>query len=288
MVAIPNPGLWRIIFVGLLPAVVVALSMFVGHNIFIAMFVMHWSSMIPVPLALTYFIHGKAEIRWYIEYVKQQKFLSDWRICLMLLTVGTLVPVLGYMADSCKTAQWHFCVGAVDDNLAQYGFKDAPKALIIACAVYFPIVNPIIEELFWRVYMDREYTFSACLATREGAEDESLHLMENGASMDNNSDTILPTKSTKSNEIPLYVKLIFSSLYSSYHTMVVGVFLGGVQYGILAFFGIGALGLLFQYIFSVSDNRSGFGRAVCFHVGIDAGVVIALGDAVGWYSILPS
>jgi hypothetical protein len=276
-----NFGLIRIVCVGLLPAATVALSMFVGHNIFVAMFVMHWTAMILAPLALVYFLHGKYEIQWYFDYIKQQQFFSDWRLCVPLLLLGVLIPVLGYMADSCRTMSWHFCVGQVDENLAKYGFEDASKALIIACAVYFPIVNPLIEELFWRVFMDREYTVCVGLSSIETMEDESSQLVERGEYPQND------IKSTKSDSIPISIKLLFSSLYSSYHTMVVGVFLGGVQFGILAFFCIAALGYVFQYIFSVSDPKRGFSRAVAFHAGIDTGVVIALGDAVGWYSIIP-
>ena len=276
-----NYGLIRIILIGFLPAAVVALSMFVGHNIFVAMFVMHWTSMTLAPIALVYYLHGKSEIKWYADYLRQQQFLTDWRLCIPFVVAGVLIPVLGYMVDSCRTASWHFCVGRIDDNLAKYGFEDASKALIIACAVYFPIVNPIIEELFWRVFMDREYSLSVGLSSMEPLEDESSYLVETGRYPDSG------IKSTKSDAIPLPIKLVFSSLYASYHTMVVGVFLGGVQFGILAFFGITLLGLAFQYIFSVSDPSRGFFRAVCFHVGVDAGVVIALGDAVGWYSIIP-
>jgi len=276
-----NFGLIRIVCVGLLPAATVALSMFVGHNIFVAMFVMHWTAMILAPLALVYFLHGKYEIQWYLDYIRQQQFFSDWRLCVPLFLLGVIITVLGYMVDSCRTMSWHFCVGQVDDNLAKYGFEDASKALIIACAVYFPLVNPLIEELFWRVFMDREYTVSVGLSSIETVEDESSHLVESGECPQND------IKSTKSDSIPISIKLLFSSLYSSYHTMVVGVFLGGIQFGILAFFCIAALGYVFQYIFSVSDPKRGFFRAVAFHAGIDAGVVIALGDAVGWYSIIP-
>ena len=275
---IPSWGFLRIIILGLFPAAVVALSMFVGRNIFVAMFVMHWTAMVIVPVGFLYYIHGKTEIRWYMDYIRQQELLPDWRICVGLLFLGCLVPLLSYMVDSCRTLSWHFCVGRVDENLAKYGFEDASKGLIIACAVYFPIVNPIIEELFWRVFMDREYTLQS---PKLSDDDEASYLVENG-------DAASLIKSTNSQYIPISVKLVFSSLYSSYHTMVVGVFLGGVQYGILAFFCIAGLGLIFQYIFSASDPKRGFFRAVFLHIGIDAGVVIALGDAVGWYSILPS
>jgi uncharacterized membrane protein YbjE (DUF340 family) len=68
--------------------------------------------------------------------------------------------------------------------------------------------------------------------------------------------------------------------------MVVGVFLGGVKFGILAFFLLTALGLVFQFIFATTDPRWALVRAIALHAGIDAGVVIALGDAIGWYSIV--
>jgi len=274
-----NFGLLKTIGVGILPAIVVGISMFVAHNVFIAMFVMHWTVMVLVPICIVLYTQGKAGLSWYKEYLRQQAPLSDLRISLGLFVFGTLVAFGSYALNSCQTIDWDLCIGSVNSNIANYGFQNSPNWLIILCAAYFPIVNPLIEELFWRVFMDHEYTL-----TEEPAliEEESMIL----AATESGNPKSPAIISTRTSEVPLKIRVLFSCLYASYHTMVVGVFLGGVQFGILAFFLLTGLGLIFHYIFSVSEPQYAYVRAVALHSGIDLGVVIALGDAVGWYSIV--
>jgi hypothetical protein len=279
-----NFGLLKIVGIGILPAVVVGISMFVAHNVFIAMFVMHWSVMVLVPITLTVFNQGMAGLSWYKDYLRQQTPISDFRISVVLFLLGALVAFSAYALNSCHTIKWELCIGSVNSNVADYGFTDSPKWLIILCAVYFPLINPFIEEMFWRVYMDHEYILSVSDIDADHTSDEETSNLVEGQYL--NSSENRPIKSTNTKDIPILVRLLFSSLYASYHTMVVGVFLGGIEYGILAFFLVTALGLVFQFIFASSNPRCALVRAVALHAGIDTGVVVALGDAIGWYSIV--
>ena len=271
-----NPGVLRVTLCGLLPAAIVAVSMFAAHNVFVAMFLMHWIAMLPIILAVTYWTKGRDGLSWYREYLSQQEFMPTMWTCVGLFVSGAGIVVASYIVGSCRTAQWGLCVGKVNENIAEYGFRDAPLALVIICALYFPIINPIIEELYWRVFMDREYTLGEESIQGQQKPEEVATLVE--------ASSLSPKLATVA-QVPFFYRLLFSSLYASYHTMVVGVFLGGVLFGILAFFALTSLGLIFQFIFNSSSPRQGYIRAVFLHIGVDLGVVIALGDALGWYSL---
>ena len=269
---------------GLLPATIVAISMFAIHNLFVAMFLMHWFAMVPIIVLFSYLSKHKEDMWWYVRYLAMQEVKSIIVSFFGLFTLGCVVPVLSYMAASCRTAEWGLCIGPVTDNIAEFGFKEAPTWLIVACAIYFPVVNPLIEEMFWRVCMNHESRF----ASEEDSREESATLIEEGVlSRSSDPDSIVGVPK----EINLHVacwplRILFSVLYASYHTMVVGVFLGGVRFGILAFFLLTALGLIFQEIFAINTSTQGFYKAVFFHIGVDLGVVIALGDALGWYTLI--
>jgi hypothetical protein len=68
--------------------------------------------------------------------------------------------------------------------------------------------------------------------------------------------------------------------------MVVGVFLGGVQYGALSFFLVAILGYFLQEILIRGNPNRGFLMSLSLHIGVDLGVVIALGDSIGWYNLV--
>jgi len=96
--------------------------------------------------------------------------------------------------------------------------------------------------------------------------------------------------STKDNSFDFYnnstwsTRILLALLYASYHTVVVGVFLDGVRFGVLALFGLSVLGIIFQLIFMKFKNN--LIKAIFFHIGIDLGVVIALADSIGWIHIV--
>jgi len=133
---------------GLVPALIVSLSMFIAHNIFIAMFLMHWCGMIPLLVIGSYITHGWDGWFWFRDYIKCQSFANSWKLSPLFFTAGCGSVVLGYIAMSCRTASWSFCFGSINENIANYGFSDAPLWLIIFTGIYFPTINPIIEELF--------------------------------------------------------------------------------------------------------------------------------------------
>jgi hypothetical protein len=266
--------------IGLLPAAVVCVSMFLFHNVFAAMFLMHSMSMALVIVGVTFASEGASGLKWYSTYIKSQRFTFS---TISFLFSGFLLVVSGYILSSCRVLSWTICVGSVDENIADYGFHNAPLGLIIATMIYFPLFNPIVEELFWRVFMMRIggcFTAESMISVGLPVEEEVGLVLP--AAQNVNPGTVPPNTLQA---LPSTLKLLLSALYASYHTVVVGVFLGGVWYGVLAFFAITGLGMLFLNIFSYYPVDQGFYPAVLLHVGIDVGVVIALGDSIGWYSL---
>ena len=241
------------------------------------MILMHWVGMVPIIALLTLYLHGPDGLKWYLQYLKQQKFIPNGWIGVILFLAGTTGTIAAYMLASCKTAQWPMCVGRVNENVAEYGFHEAPAWVIIACAVYFPSVNPLIEELFWRVFMNREVEVIQEDGLRQCDEEEAI-LPEKDIS----ASIVVP----KPAPLPIPIRVLFSMLYASYHTIVVGVFLGDVKYGVMSFFVIGLLGYLLQHILHTLGPTRGFSAVVFLHVGMDLGVIVALADSLGWIHLL--
>lgn len=271
--------IWPVVAAGCVPAIVVGVTMFVGHNIFIAMFLMHWIGMVPAIVFFSWLYESGDDLRWYSRYIRSQEIKGNAIGCTTFVIVGFAIPVLSYMVLSCKTATWGMCIGSVTDNIAEYGFKEAPVWLLVICLLYFPIVNPFIEEMFWRVFMNHES--EPQLDANITTEETSAICIESGVAYTEDSEALVKL------QVPsLPLQLLYSCLFASYHTMVIGVFMGDIKFGIIAFFSITALGMVFEHLFAINSPTQGFYKAVALHVGIDLGVLISLGDSVGWYRIV--
>lgn len=272
-----------VIICGLLPAAVVAVSMFIFKNIFIAMFLMHWLVMVPIIVGISVSFHGREGLLWYWKYLKQQEICSIIWYNLALIAVGVAVVIGGYALGSCKSKEWDLCIGQVDDNIAEYGFKHAPNWLLALCGIYFPFVNPIVEEFFWRVFFHREIELAHEAPSSNDIEERSTLVEE---SQEGSADPSLVIPKAPSNALTVDKRVVFAMLYASYHTIVVGVFLGGVRYGALSFFLVAILGYLLQEILIRGNPNHGFLMSLSLHIGVDLGVVIALGDSLGWYNLV--
>lgn len=273
----------RISLIGLLPLLTVALSVFVLRNLFLAMFLMHWVGMAIPALVYLWWTGGPERVRWYIRFVRSQEFVGLLRSSMLLFILGSGFTIVGYILSSCKMAVWMACVGKVNEHIAEYGFHDAPMWLLVSAAIYFPVVNPLVEELFWRVFMLKELSGS-----QRGTDDiDPIHSEVDHLITTQSQDRIPEARGGKVAFCASWkIRLWISILYASYHTLVIGVFLGGLTYGILSLFLVSLLGLAFVHIFMVFPANESFYRAVFLHVGVDAGVVVALGDAIGWYNLI--
>jgi hypothetical protein len=268
--------------IGLLPLATVAISLFLLRNMFVAMLMMHFLGMI-VPAALfAVWRDGAAGLRWYALYLRQQSLGRFGIGPLAFFLGGSSVSIGLYVLSSCKTRSWSACIGGVNNNIAQFGFQEAPVPLAIACGIYFSVVNPTIEELFWRVFMLKETAAGKDTGNVAVSQSEVDLLISPSMEAGIPVESSVATQSNPSWTMRIWL----SSLYASYHTLVAGAFLGGVVYGFLSFFVLMVLGIVLIQIFIHSGSSNGFYRAVFLHAGIDLGVAIALGDAVGWYNLV--
>lgn len=270
----------KVVCSGLIPCAIVAVGLFVFRNIFIAMLMMHCIGMIPVAVGVCVYNRGVAGLVFYRDYLIQQKFLKDVIALSALLILGTSVIVGMYVADSCKTHAWALCVGRVDERISQYGFHDSPRWLVVLCGIYFPLVNPFIEEVFWRVFMIAET--SVCRIDTPQPDEEAQKLVCEKTGEDNDAKVYLKTEE----QFPLQKAIVFGMLYASYHTLVVGILLGGWLYAAVSFLLVSGLGVVFHWLMFSWDPSRGFYRAVFLHAGIDLGIVIALADSVGWIHLV--
>ena len=266
----------QVVLAGSLPALIVAFGLFVFRNIFIAMFLMHWIGMVPVAVALSMYNRGRKGLDFYWEYLRQQQFSSDLFALMLLWTAGFGFTIAVYAADSCKTYSWALCVGQVDGNMGQYGFNEFPRWFVIVCAGYFSIVNPFIEEMFWRVFMIAETAPPESSCEKRTNTDEEAGLVRNGPD----------GPPVVEDPYPLDTAILFGMLYASYHTLVVGALLGAWTYALVSFVTLSGLGVSFHWLIHAYDPAKGFYRAVFLHAGIDLGIVIALADSVGWIHLV--
>jgi hypothetical protein len=133
--------------------------------------------------------------------------------------------------------------------------------------------------------MTRELNVGAKLA-HTGQSDEEVGLTSNGALGAAVTDGTQVSEELQTWKICVLTRLWCSMLFASYHTIVVGVFLGGVWYGVFSFFALTGLGLVFQWLLGYFPQQLGFWTIVSLHVGIDLGVIIALADSLEWIKLL--
>lgn len=158
---------WRIIYLiilgfgPLLSCIVVGEAM---GSVLFAMVVMHWITMLVLP-SLYYVIRSRedesftaAAIAFYGDVWSRNMskgFAKSLRGCLLGAPIF-LCFVSGYVLFSCKSFGWALCMRNFERPLEKYGFQMHSMPFRILAALYFTLWNPVIEEFFWRVFLNRE------------------------------------------------------------------------------------------------------------------------------------
>lgn len=169
-----RPGL-QLIIIALIPAFTVLVFGLLFRSMLLAMFFMH-AGMILFPLA---FILSKSDctnsihslcltpLHWYHHYYQSEMARSVSGYATLLLSiisffVTTLCGSLIYLMLQCSGRWWQIlCIGSYESQLDIFGLGslrgDAAHLFIdVLLALYFIIVNPIIEEFFWRIFLIKE------------------------------------------------------------------------------------------------------------------------------------
>eukprot|EP01069_Polyplicarium_translucidae_P004991 Polyplicarium_translucidae@DN2699_c0_g1_i1.p2 len=179
---------------------------------------MHWIGMIPLPFLYIKWVRSRAydptrvedhspENFSFVERDRPSRFAFYWKVIqrvveqerscgrltlalrgLFFLLFTLPVPV-GCMIAQCGTgASWLLCFSpaSLHQNLLQLGL-DKPLWQLYALAVYFGMINPVVEEIFWRVFVVQEFGCAFfgrrldALGVDEDSRGVSRQLTETGA-----------------------------------------------------------------------------------------------------------
>lgn len=160
---LPYDSIWRLLFLTLIAvSPFLAMILFVAYlkNVWAAMIVMHWICMVAVP---TVYIHFSVDGWSYYKHVCRSqgprggrwKRQAPW--ALLGFVVGTVV-VYGGARIIYLVLKIRWDIDLQEDirlRALAHGM-DVSFWPCLLFGIYFLVINPIIEELFWRVFLYRE------------------------------------------------------------------------------------------------------------------------------------
>ena len=148
-------------------------------NVVAAMFAMHWSCMLLLPL-LFYVLRAKmsadsqylARTSSFYRALSKEEQTNALRRLMRGSALGIPICmglVFGYAMFRCKIFDWPLCIHDIRKPMEANGFEGHSMMFRSVAAAYFTIWNPAIEEFFWRVFLHRELSSeSAAIARPQG------------------------------------------------------------------------------------------------------------------------
>uniref|UniRef100_A0A7S2ISH8 Uncharacterized protein n=1 Tax=Zooxanthella nutricula TaxID=1333877 RepID=A0A7S2ISH8_9DINO len=273
----PPPSAWRALALVLIGFGPLANCVVLGegsHSVLVAMVSMHWGAML-VPPMLFYLVrscqgHGYAALRLYTQACSEVR--AD-AVAKALRGTALGVPTfllfgVGYLSMRCRTLVWPLCIVNFQDPLEDYGFEVHAMLFRVFAGVYFTFWNPVIEELFWRVFLHRELGDAlgidekeeAALISRDDATAPWRSLLRGALGA-------LPGRG-----VPL--RWGVSALYASYHVWPITIVFVRVtwMYAVGGFLFLMTLGRFFVLL---REHRSfGLMAAYVLHVWVDAAFAV--------------
>eukprot|EP00918_Siedleckia_nematoides_P015185 GHVU01032876.1.p1 GENE.GHVU01032876.1~~GHVU01032876.1.p1 ORF type:complete len:383 (-),score=29.32 GHVU01032876.1:268-1416(-) len=153
VVAHPLVALLFVSLIALTPLITMFIFISGLHSVFSAMLVMHLVCMLTLPLL---YVRYTVNFHYFSSSIRRQ--LSRWEGQLPVALVGCVIcafsVVFGYLLVRCG-GYLGFCP-QIRDHAIREGM-DLPLSKLICFGVYFCIINPIIEELFWRLFVYKEF-----------------------------------------------------------------------------------------------------------------------------------
>ncbi|KAF4688510.1 hypothetical protein FOZ63_030658, partial [Perkinsus olseni] len=245
------------------------------HSLLLAMFAMHAFCMVLVPAIFIVLDRGDSSVEYrtyFFEASSRPNLLVGLLSFCTVLAVGCGL----YAALRCRqsTRSLPVCIPSCLKELTFYGF-DLPMPALLALGFYFGIVNPVLEEFFWRVFLYRELgqrflpVEPSDGVARPDSEAAFLDLELNGSRLEDGS---IPDGVSVS-EFP--GQLLISALYASYHFVIVRELLDSYTLATLALCGLVLFGRLLSY-YCRHPRKFGFIAACFLHSGLDFVVDLAI------------
>lgn len=277
--------------IGLCPLCIMLVFITGLSNVYIAMVSMHFLAMLLSPaIYITFMARDWVYYKRFLQYLT---FVWKSQIGIgMLALVGTAAGmIIGYSFVKCRGVLG-LCF-PMHNNAMNEGMN-GPLGELIFFGIYFCIINPPVEEFFWRIFLYRE--LGGLLFVNQAVSTIECPDVELGQlnCMHNHAQTAVQTTGpstlflyvpkegelkpavmdVKVNELGLW---LLSMFYASYHFVVV-YHLVGLLPAALSFTGLTVLGR--TWMFCRNYQKLGTTTAILSHVGVDIGAAFALGNAV--------
>ena len=238
---------------GLLPMAVITYFC-VSHDwLIIGMLVMHVVVMITLPLLFL-----KGDLTPYTSSLKADFSQARSHIGQGMLLMASIITfgLALYIPSTCKSGLLSPCFDFTP--FTSILGSDMSRPALIAAGLYFTFVNPLVEELFWRVFLHKEL----CLTYL--TKDQRLPTPDTYG-------TIPLIETPKSQNASTFSKLVLSTMYALYHGILL-TFRISPTFGILGFLFLLGFGLALVY----TREHVGIFASVCLHAAIDGAVVVSL------------
>jgi len=235
--------------------------------------------------------------RRYVKAVSEVWVYQVWYVPLAL-AASAIVVVLGYLALRCDGILG-ICVPLRDNCMSEGMSFRFP--ILVCIGVYFCLVNPVLEEWFWRLFLYRELGGALFLQRppplasedqhlqRSDSDEEACRQVTSEVRMASDKDVpgpvfllhrhteARPVTDTLDIRLTILGQVVVSFLYATYHFIVV-FHLMGVTWAFLAVVALTFLGWL--WIAFRNNQRFGLVTAIGSHCGIDVGVALAIAIAM--------
>lgn len=269
------PGQVFLLLVALSPLLCMLVFIEVCFDTLLAMLFMHWGCMLLLPMM--YFILFQSDDKPLLVYRRMlvEEFRTGPGMRLFLGSmVGVAVLILllsGAALMSCRLLRWPLCIGSLTQHSRQYGLRYS-LPFMISTSVYFSFINPMFEELFWRVFLHREMG-------------KHLFLNKDANLPDSKDPDEEPPPSKMCNETGRWV---VSFCYAAYHVVPVRFLVAGSRAWWVGV--IFVLGTLFcmcllgrVFVWARESPSMGILGAWATHVWVDVAVCILFGASVFGY-----
>lgn len=280
-----NKQFVKIVIIALLPCLNALFWLFFISNGWLAMYSMHFICMFFIPTffyGLQYLTSNLSDAR---EYGKNFDILKCICVCIFTSFFGTtclfLVSELSKIIPTFDLLN----IEEIKNGLLKEGIvKDPTNKIGFSTwfsSIYFSIVNPIIEELFWRSFVYKELIIS--LRVRNETNPQSrFNINEIGAHYSDfliardHSSNLFESYDVESGQIGYKVNtelasIICSVLYSLYHFFVLIRF-SSIHCSILSTISLAIIGRALLYV----NRKFHTIYSVYIHIGMDISIVIFL------------
>lgn len=268
------PGQTFLLLVGLSPLLCMLFFIEVCHDTLLAMLFMHWGCMLLLPMLYLMLFTRDRTLHIVYSDMLVQEFNTGPGMRLILgsiLGVGVLIVLCGgaslmscQLSEAVLDLRHPLCIGSLTKHSRLYGLGYS-LPFLISTSVYFSLINPTFEELFWRVFLHREMGKTLFPDTLDTEEE--------------------PPAAQLCNETGRWVVSLF---YASYHCVVVRFLVANSRpwwVGLIFVVGtLGTMSVLGRILVWARESPSlGIMGAWSMHVLVDIAVCLLFGASVFGY-----